>query len=136
MTIRPGQSASLPFRIDAAQMEIFRKLSEDDGLVHTDAAFARSKGYDDVIVYGGAILAKLSCLLGTMLPGPTGVSLRWSIDYRRPLYVDEPAVLTLEVTDVSPSTGVVEARFKVLSGERIIATGAVQSLVEPGDIEP
>ena len=42
------------------------------------------------------MLAKLSGVLGGKLPGDDGVSARWSIDYRSPLYVDEPAVLRLD----------------------------------------
>lgn len=134
--IAAGQSAEQAFVIDAGAMAAFAALSGDRSAIHTDPAFARAKGYDDVIVYGGLMLAQLSGALGNLLPGDESVSARWSIDYRKPLYVGEPAVLRLEVAQVSPAVGLVELRFSIRAGERLIASGSAQSLVPPGRIAP
>lgn len=124
-----GETAKHQFVIDAAAMEAFRTYTGDDSLVHTDAAFARSRGFDDVIVYGGLMLAHLSSVLGRLLPGRYGTSLKWSINYRRPLYVGETAELSCEVTHVSPAVGVMEMSFRIVSGGRVIATGSTQSIL-------
>jgi HAD superfamily phosphatase (TIGR01681 family) len=76
-----------------------------------------------VIAYGGIMLAHLSHVLGMKLPGPTGTSTKWTINYREPLYLDEPARITLEISHTSSATGLVEAKFRITSGERTIATG-------------
>lgn len=128
-TIAPGQSATASFTIDAAAMQAFAELSGDRSAVHVDDAAAKARGYDGVIVYGGLMLAKLSGVLGGLLPGDDGVSASWRIDYRSPLYVGEAAVLRLEVTHVSPGAGLVDARFSIHAGERLIASGKTQSLV-------
>ena len=99
-------------------------------------AFARSRGFERAIVYGGLMLAQLSFVLGSRIPGDHGVSTRWTIDYRRALYVGEAAVLRLEVTDVSPATGIIETKFSIRASERLIATGKTQSLVPAEDLTP
>lgn len=134
MPLRVGDKASHGFVIDESAMERFRAYTGDDSLIHTDPEFARSRGYQGVIVYGGLMLAHLSSVLGTRLPGRNGTSMRWNVNYRNPLFVDEPAELTCEVTHISPSVGVIEMSFRVTAGKRVIATGTTQSLVPPADL--
>lgn len=129
--IAVGAFVEHAFTVDATAMAAFAALSGDRSAIHTDDDFARSRGYEGVIVYGGLMLAQLSGVLGGKLPGDAGVSARWNIDYRSPLYVGEPAVLRLEVTHVSPAVGLVEGRFTIQAGDRLIASGKTQSLVPP-----
>lgn len=134
--IAPGQAVEHAFIVDQRAMIAFAALSGDRSAVHVDPDFARSRGYDDVIVYGGLMLAQLSYVVGTLLPGGDGVSARWTIDYRGPLYVGELAMLRLEVAHVSPGAGLVEGRFTIKAGQRLIASGKTQSLVPPDRIGP
>jgi len=134
--IAPGAVVEHGFTIDAAAMEAFARLSGDRSAVHTDAAFARGRGYEGVIVYGGLMLAQLSAVLGGRLPGDLGVSTRWTIDFRQPLYVGEPAQLRLEVVHVSPGAGLIDCRFTIHAGERLVASGKTQSLVPAGQLAP
>ncbi len=128
MTIRPGQSAVHAFTVTGDAMRAFQTLSGDMSKVHTDPEFARARGFKDVIVYGGILLAQLSHVLGMKLPGTEGTSTRWTVDYRVPLYVDEPATLALEIVNTSPATGLVDAKFVIAAAGRTIATGTAQTL--------
>lgn len=134
MPIRVGDKASRAFVVDREAMRWFQQISEDTSLIHTDPDYARSRGFDDVIAYGGIMLAHLSHVLGMMIPGARGASTRWTIDYRRPLYVDEAARIDFEVVNTSPGTGIVEGRFKIRAGDRVIASGTTQSIVPPEDV--
>ncbi|MBI1406283.1 MAG: (R)-hydratase [Caulobacter sp.] len=134
--IAPGQVVEHPFIVDHRAMIAFAALSGDRSAVHVDPAFARARGYDDVIVYGGLMLAQLSYVVGTLMPGGDGVSVRWSIDFRGPLYVGELATLRLEVAHVSPGAGLVEGRFTIKAGERLVASGKTQSLAPTDRIAP
>lgn len=136
MSIAVGDRTEHEFAISADDMRWFAKLSGDTSLIHSDAEFARQRGFADVIVYGGLMLAHLSHVVGMKLPGPTGTSTRWSIDYRRPLYVDEQARIAFEVVGVSPGTGLVDGKFKIRAGDRLIASGTTQSLVPPDALAP
>ena len=128
MLIRLGASAVHEFIVNDDDMHRFQQLSNDRSLVHTDDAFARKLGFERVIVYGGIVVAHLSHVVGTFVPGTHGTSLQWRIDFRNPLYVREPAVLKIWVTNVSAAVGVVECQFEVSTGEKIIATGTTRSV--------
>jgi 3-hydroxybutyryl-CoA dehydratase len=135
MPIRVGDRATSKFVVDDAAMRRFREASGDASRIHCDAAYAKSRGFDDVIVYGGIVLMHLSHLLGTRIPGMNGTSIAWSINYHKPLYVGEASEILLEVVHVSPATGVVEGRFRVMAGEKAVATGTTQSIVPADEIE-
>jgi len=135
MTIRVGDAAAYEFTIDEAAMRWIQSLSKDMSRIHADADFARKRGFKGVIAYGGIMLAHLSYVLGTHLPGRNGTSTKWTINYREPLYLDEPARLVLEITHVSKATGIVESKFRISSEDRTIATGTTQSMVPTEEVE-
>ena len=135
MRIRVGAHAEFTFAVSAADMDAFIALSGDRSSIHTDHAYAKSRGYGGVIVYGGILLAKLSYVLGTKVPGDHGISTRWTIDFRTPLLVDEPATIRLDIIDASPATGLVEAKFKIRTATSLVATGRTQTMLPRDEIE-
>ena len=135
MTIRVGDITTHDFVIDERAMRAFQAMSNDTSRIHCDAAFARARGFKDVIAYGGIMLAHLSHVLGMKLPGPQGTSTKWTVNYREPLYVGEPATLKFELVNVSKATGIVEGKFRIEAGARLIATGTTQSLLPLEEIE-
>lgn len=108
-------------------MAAFAALSGDLSPVHTDDAFARRNGFRGVVVYGGILLAKLSHCLGTHLPGPTGVSLEWTIRFHSPLYVGEAATFRADLTHFSEAMRVAQIPFRVTRHDDRIASGMAQS---------
>jgi acyl dehydratase len=134
MPIAVGDTAEHRFVIGEAEMKAFAALSSDQSSIHVDDAYARSRGFERAIVYGGLMLAQLSRVLGSKIPGDHGVSTSWTVHYRRPLYVGEPALLRLEVTHTSPATGVIEAKFAILRGDVVLASGSTQSIVPRSEI--
>lgn len=135
MTIAVGDTVKHTFVVDEAATAWFQNISGDRSLIHRDEAFARSRGFEQPIVYGGIMLAHLSHVLGMKLPGPTGTSTKWTINYRNPLYLHEVAEIELQVVNVSPSTGLVDCRFKIVSSSRTIATGTTQTIVPETEID-
>ena len=85
-----GDRVEHRFVVDAAAMAAFQALSNDHSRMHTEDGYARSRGAEGVIVYGGIMLAHLSHVLGSAIPGDHGVSTNWEITYHSPLYVGEP----------------------------------------------
>jgi acyl dehydratase len=129
VAIRIGDRAARKFVIDGATMHWFQEVAEDTSGVHCDRAYAKSRGYADVIAYGGILVAHLSHLLGMKIPGPRGTSIAWSIKFHEPLYVGEQAEIILEVTYLSAATGVVETKFRIMAGQKQVASGTTQSIV-------
>src|SRR5688572_30479947 len=92
-----GQRVSTELRIDDQHMRAFAVLSGDFNPLHADDDFARSKGFEGRVVYGGLLIAKISELIGMRLPGRNSVWASLSVDFLKPLYVGEHAELEAEV---------------------------------------
>ncbi len=122
-----GDQRRLAFTITAGDMRAFAEASGDRSLIHTDTAFARANGFREPIVYGAQMFAELSQMLGTLLPGPRGVSLGWSIEFEQPLYAGEAAELAITVEHVSEAVGVLSCSFEIRRGTDRIAKGRTTS---------
>jgi len=121
-----GLQDVVEFSVTAQQMQQFAELSGDFNPLHTDDAFARSKGFDGAVVYGALMVAKVSQLIGMRLPGRDSVWASVSLDFRKPLYVDQPAQVEGVVTDVSESTGMVALKLTVRAAGKVLAKGTAE----------
>jgi acyl dehydratase len=127
-----GQKFTDRFSVTAEDMEGYAALSGDRSAVHGAADFARSIGLEGRVVYEGLIVARLSRFTGMVVPGLAGGL--WGglrMDLHHPLYVGEPAVMTLFVDDAMSTSGVARLSFRVEAGGRLIADGAVDTLLRP-----
>ena len=127
--LTPGLQAVVEFSVTAQQMQQFAELSGDLNPLHADAAFARSRGFDGVVVYGALLVAKVSQLIGMRLPGRDSVWASVTLDFRKPLYVDQVAQVEGEVTAVSASTGMVALKLTVRAAGKVIAKGVAEVVV-------
>jgi len=124
-----GTRASFPFVVSASEMQAFAHLSGDDNPIHFDREFAASRGLPGPIVFGGLLLAKISRLLGGVLPGHGCIWAGTNISFVSPLCVGEEAVLDAEVVQVSPAVGLVKIEHTIRCGERVILRGNSETIL-------
>jgi len=125
-----GLRASVGFTITSSQMRQFAELSGDFNPLHTEPAFAQAKGHPGPVVYGALLVAKVSQLIGMQLPGRDGTWASLSLDFKRPLYVDQPAEVEGTVKSVHASTGWVELSLVVRSQGKVLAKGRAEVVVD------
>ena len=75
------------FEITEEKMKQFYNISEDNNPLHTDVNYAKSKGYDEVVVYGLLTSSALSTLAGVYLPGKYSLIHSVEISYAKPVFV-------------------------------------------------
>lgn len=126
--ILPGQQHSFEFVISAEEMAGFAALSGDRNPLHRDPAFAAAKGFAGVVVYGGLLVAKISRLIGMIVPGLHAVWTGLDIQFRNPLLVGETATLIAEVTRTSDSTRQIGLKIRILAPDRVIALAKADAL--------
>ena len=127
--LREGVSATVGFTVTPEQMQAFAELSGDFNPLHVDDAFARDKKFDGAVVYGALLVAKVSRLIGMRLPGRDSVWASIAMDFRKPLYVNQPAEVEGTVAEVSDSTGLVVLRLAVRAGGKVLAKGRAEVLL-------
>lgn len=85
--IYKGQIEEFTFNITEEKMRQFYSISGDNNPLHTDLNYARSKGYNEVLVYGLLTTSALSTLAGVYLPGKYSLIHSIEINYAKPVFV-------------------------------------------------
>ncbi|PKO33216.1 MAG: (R)-hydratase [Betaproteobacteria bacterium HGW-Betaproteobacteria-7] len=124
-----GTAASIDFVVSAEELQQFATLSGDCNPLHVDADFARSKGFDDVVVHGALLVAKVSQLIGMHLPGRDSVWTGLALQFRQPLYVGREARVEAVILRLSPATGMVLLKLTLRAGEVLLAKGEAEVLL-------
>ena len=122
-----GTVVRLPFRVTEADLDAFARLSGDLNPLHLDAAFARARGFKGRVVYGGLMIAAVSRLLGTKLPGAGCLWQELNLQFTAPLYAGERAAVVATVSHASPEMGVVRLSLELKCGKRLLARGRAQA---------
>ena len=123
----------LPLTVTHEDMAAFCDLSGDANPLHMDEAYARQLGFNGRVVFGALIVAKISCLLGMHKPGAGGLWTGLKINFRNPLYLDEKAELTGEITHLSKATRMISLKLRVQVGDRVIATATAETILKIND---
>jgi 3-hydroxybutyryl-CoA dehydratase len=124
-----GMEIAFPICVTDEDMHRFALLSGDVSPLHTDPAFARSKGYDDIIVYGGVLVSYISRLVGMHMPGRDSVEAGLEVKFANPLFVNENATMTGVVKHKHDSVRLLEIAFRIATPAKTVALGIARVLV-------
>lgn len=89
--IEIGTKENFETTITKEKQEMFCHLSGDCNPMHCDRGFAKSSGFDDVVVYGMLTASFFSTLVGMFLPGKYALFQGMEkVMFHNPVYIDEP----------------------------------------------
>ena len=123
-SLHEGLVERFVFEPTEKMMQSFMEISGDMSPVHTDVNYAKSRGFDGVVVYGGILVAQISRMVGMHLPGHDALSRGLNIHYMRPLLVGQQAELEARVAHISEATSSIELKFKITSRGKTLAKGS------------
>lgn len=106
----PGMEASFSVTVTEEMLQKFLEISGDVNPLHTDAAFARAKGYPGRVAYGMLTASFYSTLAGVYLPGEH--CLLWEVDskFTAPVFVGDELDIYGKVTEVNESYGFIRIK--------------------------
>ncbi len=130
--LKAGEEEVLHVDVTADAVRRFIDLSGDDAPLHTDAAYAKGRGFQGTLVHGALIAAFVSRLVGTLLPGTLSLLQKLDLVFRAPCYVPCRLRLTATVVQVSAAVRSVRIRIRVEEESgRLLATGeSAHSMME------
>ena len=95
--IYKGQIEEFTFDITEEKMKQFYSISGDSNPLHTDENYAKSKGYNEVVVYGLLTTSALSTLAGVYLPGKYSLIHSVEINYAKPVFMSSSPLKRITV---------------------------------------
>jgi len=98
--LNTGDSAFISRRFSEADVRAFAALTGDENPAHLDEAYASGTMFKTRIVHGMLVSSLFSALLGTRLPGLGTIYTGQTLQFRRPVYLNELITATITVKEI------------------------------------
>lgn len=96
-----GMAASFKRKIDRKTIDCFAHVSGDFNPLHIDVDYARRSGFKDQVVHGMLCSSLFSSLVGMYLPGENCLLTNISVDFLKPVFVDDELTVDGSITQLS-----------------------------------
>ena len=134
MTIQElaAQSAHIThvYQVTSEVYDSFQRCSSDYNPLHTDPAYANSKGFSGIVMYGNILNAFVSHFVGMLLPSKEVMIQSQDISFHKPVFLNDEILLESEIDIVSEAVNIInyKLKFRRLTGEKLelVAKGHVQ----------
>ena len=93
-----GLHLEWPFSYSIEDAKIFAKLSKDFNPIHTDAVFAKSKGFESPLIYGLLLSSQMSRLIGQELPDKNSILTSIKIDFMMPCFANDQLIFGIHIS--------------------------------------
>lgn len=126
-----GMVKEWPVSFSSQNIKQFAELSGDYNPLHTDSAFAKSKGFDAPLIYGLLLASQMSRLIGQQLPDKHAILTGIQMDFLRPSFPDDQ--LSFKAILISKSDAVLALEFdcQILKEDILLCRGKVNAIWRP-----
>lgn len=100
--LRIGQSYEMSRVFTQQEVADFAKLSYDTNPIHTDAEYARTTQFGQLIVPGFLTGSMFSAIIGTKFPGYGSIYLNQNMVFRKPVFPDQRVTAVVRVKELIP----------------------------------
>ena len=115
------------FKISDELVSDFVKLSNDRNSLHTVDAFAIEKGFKSSVVQGNLQNCFISYFIGECLPSENVMILSQTINYKKPVYINDILNLRVKIIGVFESVDLIEFEFNFTNQlNKIISKGIIK----------
>ena len=108
-----GQREHFMAAVTEEMMTKFLDITGDINPLHTDADFAKSKGFGDKVVYGMLTASLISTLGGCYLPGKYCLIKGMEISFARPVFIGDTLDVTGEVSKIDYDLKYLEIKITI-----------------------
>ena len=100
--IKLGLEEKFQAVITEKMLQCFCSMTGDINPLHNDIEFAKSKGYNEKVVYGMLTASFFSTLAGVYLPGKNSIIHSVEILFKKPVFIsDNPLTIKGTVVEIS-----------------------------------
>lgn len=127
--IAVGDAVERTVVVKEGDITAFAAVSGDTNPLHLDEEFARTTQFKGRIAHGMLTAAYLSGVLGTELPGPGGVYLSQSLNFKRPVRIGDAVTIRIRVEAIDPKTSAVTLSTVCAIGRKTVLDGEAKVMI-------
>lgn len=128
-----GMSASYTQTITDADIKSFAGVSGDKNPVHMSDDYAEGSRFKKRIAHGLMSASFFSALFGTKLPGVGCVYVSQDLSFKRPVYINDTIIASVEVTDIDVGKRRVFFSTICKVKNKIVISGSAEIYIPPKD---
>jgi 3-hydroxybutyryl-CoA dehydratase len=121
-----GLKAGFQTTISQSMLDSFRRLSGDVNPLHSDASFARERGFDDIVVHGFLVASTYSQLVGVHLPGKFCLLHDIHIWFSAPVYVSDRLDVSGEIVHLTEAYRQIEVAAQILRSSTLVSKAKIR----------
>ncbi|MDB3994411.1 MaoC family dehydratase [Gammaproteobacteria bacterium] len=114
---------SFPHTFTLDQLSLFSDLTGDKNPIHLDEEFSRNSGFETNLVYGMLSASLFSKLIGMYCPGKNGLYLSQTLDFKKPIYIDEEVIVRGTVTKKFDKFQMLKMKTEIIDQKNIFVSG-------------
>lgn len=127
--IEIGMNVSYSQTITDADVKAFSGISGDRNPIHLDEQYAEKSRYKKRIAHGLMTASYFSALFGTKIPGEGCVYVSQSLNFKRPVYINDTVEATVTVTEVDIEKRRVKFKTVCKVDNKIVTDGEAELYV-------
>jgi acyl dehydratase len=125
-----GDSVTVEQAIGVEDIDRFADLSGDTSAIHMSAEAAAVRGFGGRVAHGLLLGAWVSAIIGTRLPGDSGVLQTITLGFREPVVPPELLKITVTVAGKSEAVGQLKLSIRIERSDGVVAaTGEARSII-------
>lgn len=124
--MKKGDKYIQQFKVTEEVYKGFLNVFKDKNPMHTDEQFAKSKGFKSVVMHGNILNGFISYFIGECLPEKNVMIYSQSIDFKKPVFLNDSLTFHANIEDVFESVKTAEIKFDFQNSEGIkVAKGNI-----------
>ena len=130
-----GLEFQTEFRFGSKDVADFAAVTGDTNPIHLDAEFAATTRFKKTILHGMLSASIFSKVFGTEYPGSGTVYVGQTLEFKRPMYPDEPYIATFKITNCDAVSGVIVIECLVKDSQSKVCLSGTATLMNKGIFE-
>ena len=120
-----GFETIISWTANTDDVNTFINLSGDKNPLHIDEQYALQNGFDATVVHGFLICAKISGLIGMLLPGRRCLLVSEELEFPNPVYVNDRVEIRAQIKEKHYDLKLVRLKIMVKKGSITVARGNI-----------
>jgi len=120
-----GLEVAVSWRAEAREIDDFAKLSGDKNPLHMSDAYAKGHEFSGRVVHGFLLGARVSGLIGMIIPGRRCLLLEEKLTFPAPVYIGDDILFRVSVEDVHEDMTLVFLKVTAKNATQTVLRGRV-----------